>query len=1155
MSAKARYLACVQHSKSNLHTISSETATHYATNRDTTDCKTVDKRTWWQRATLQSAARSAWVALLMSLILISLVYFTSRGEPVATLPLPVNITPPDNVIHTDGFGSAMALDGDILVVGAPYTKVGGNQSQGRVYLYQRNGNSPTDFTFLKSIDGSEGGTNHYFSGAVGVDGDTVVVGSDRGFETRGAVYVFQRNQGGENNWGEVKRIMRADARQFTNFGHTVAIKGDILAVGAPLGYGEVQIFQRNQGGENHWGNTQILNAAYTLTPTIRAGSFGDAIAFDGTTLAIGAKKYRVTQDDLPAGSLPPPVNYSGAVFIFRQENGLWVREAKLLTSDIDLAANWFGSEYGDSLALNGDLLFVGERSGKVNGVYPGKVHVYQRGGGTQSTAGSPGMWGFLAPLTPNDGVDGDYFGEALYAVDNGVFISSQKQGIGRIYFFRNPTTVLGVADTAALHSLLSWSHIYSFTTSTGGATTFGIPIVGEGNSVLIGESSSNEGKGGIRAYLKDALFAYDPTITPTPILVPTETATPLPGSTPTVEPASCASVPSQRIYLPLVASGASTSGAMGSQLESSVSQAEATSTLNPTNNSHAASVTTVLAPGCVIDGPLGSKLGATADAISETLTISIAVTSAPTITLPASATVRSDYLHISAEQNRMAMIESPFVIGVPVPAGADTAHLVVMHTVSPEMVLDSSASEAQWSYLPGLYDAASNLFFARLPFMLRQGSTFVLVNHPDFDSPANPTDPPPAQAAMLDQAAAQTFEAWCMLETFTNPSHCTTNEEAIAVEMATAIYSRMTEVYGYPKTLRVLDTTGQFIVNEAVYVYQRKANYAIHLVSRNDPRCRSALGFYTPSSGFLALCIRAGNPIDEAENETLIHEMFHAFEYSYPAVMRQWELGREQAWAIEGMAEASVKSYRLTSMKRSAHYGATNLQDVDRPLTVGYWGDGNNEEYLAQDFWIYVSARHGRSLAYLHFVLAIGGAHKDQYDLAFRTLFNESFSENYWGWVKNQSIENIWDVGDGTGELCELSADALHTTVPAEFLANRTYWPYDTGSAFDHLQPLTAKVIELKFGDKISAQVGAGYRGCSGLTDPQAYAACVATAQQSLRVKYYIEGEPQCWNENLDGREHEGVWNLTNISKEKRYFAVVANINTQEEQGYFLSIE
>ena len=54
-----------------------------------------------------------------------------------------------------------------------------------------------------------------FGISVAISGDTVVVGAygDDGWwgNDRGAAYVFERNKGGVDNWGQVKKLTASDA--------------------------------------------------------------------------------------------------------------------------------------------------------------------------------------------------------------------------------------------------------------------------------------------------------------------------------------------------------------------------------------------------------------------------------------------------------------------------------------------------------------------------------------------------------------------------------------------------------------------------------------------------------------------------------------------------------------------------------------------------------------------------------------------------------------------------------------------------------------------------------------------------------------------------------------------------------------------------------
>ena len=69
----------------------------------------------------------------------------------------------------------------------------------------------------------------------------------------GAVYLFERNQGGADNWGQVKKLIASDADEDDGFGTSVAISGDTVVVGAPsedgtpghTNRGAAYVFERN----------------------------------------------------------------------------------------------------------------------------------------------------------------------------------------------------------------------------------------------------------------------------------------------------------------------------------------------------------------------------------------------------------------------------------------------------------------------------------------------------------------------------------------------------------------------------------------------------------------------------------------------------------------------------------------------------------------------------------------------------------------------------------------------------------------------------------------------------------------------------------------------------------------------------------------------
>jgi hypothetical protein len=1006
----------------------------------------------------------------------------------------------------------MAIDGDTLVVGAPWTEVNGAEKRGVAYIYTRNGGDPTGFTLLKSITGGDGVELDEFGWSVAIHGDTIVVGTAK--SPSGAAYVFERNHGGANNWGEVRKLVSGDPSAFTHYGRTVAIHGDTIAVAAPLGLGEVHIYQRDQGGADQWGNTQVLDTGLPDDFKIKVASFGETLAFDGDRLIISSPRLGLMAPDVPPGSPVLPDNFVGAVFVYLHQSGHFGLEAKLFSSDIVATANPIHDDaYGASLAINGDTLFVGATTGQSNGVTAGKVFVYQLGAGTTPTLGQPGPWGEVAQLSPSDGiggspgVEGDEFGSALYAGDDGLFVSSLKQGNGKVYFYHNPAAGLA-ANSSAPQTLLAWSERYSFNANTSVGSEFGIPIAGSGESIVIADQAADGARGAIYAYPKDELFAADPNATPTPTPSPTPTETPLPGEPCLPEPQADL----HRLHLPMIAGTAAIR-----QATSANDQAATTGSV-----AQLTPFTGFLAPGCVVSGPGGIKFGVVQEAITQTIALTIEITTAPTETMPAGVIATGDYLRISSAKDKHLAIDKPFVIAMPVPAGADTAHLALgVLTASTE---DTVTSVPQWHFLDGLYDAGQNLFLTTLNSVSAAGQRFVLAQHPDFDSPAN--------GSQVQSAGTRVgnFTVDCYF--FTIPGECTAETEEMVAGHLFDIFQRLTsESMGFTHFPYLRSPLGHIFIGHTTSLLSVEG-FAARIEPETVGTCIGNDGFYTYDLAELTLCYEPADGITTAKLYVLIHEYFHATQYGYAIVQQDRDAGLKKAWITEGMASAAEESYFLDGeMERLSPSRGNGMQKVDDALDVGQSGDLTSEEYDAQDFWVYVGQRFGVGLGYIATLLEDGGITNEGVFAQLQNQFGVPFPDLYWEYVKNQVIEHQVDLGEEPGIACQLTNEALKNGAPVEFPAVEQVFPFDTPSAFDDLPPLTAKVIEIDFTGKASAIIHAGYEGCVGLTDPVAQEACNATARETIKMKLYIAGDSSCSDDVLETDD----WILRNCLKSNGY--------------------
>ncbi len=134
----------------------------------------------------------------------------------------------------DQFGYAVALNGNTLVVGAP-----GEGGAGAAYVFTGSGATWTQQAFLRA---DNAGVGDYFGAFVAVDGDILVVGApgeasnnpadpaNNSAPNAGAAYVFTRSDG---NWTQRGYLKASNAQAEDLFGTSTAVSGDTVVVGAP----------------------------------------------------------------------------------------------------------------------------------------------------------------------------------------------------------------------------------------------------------------------------------------------------------------------------------------------------------------------------------------------------------------------------------------------------------------------------------------------------------------------------------------------------------------------------------------------------------------------------------------------------------------------------------------------------------------------------------------------------------------------------------------------------------------------------------------------------------------------------------------------------------------------------------------------------------
>ena len=160
----------------------------------------------------------------------------------------------------DGFGVELAIAGDTLVVGASTANVGGKFFVGAADLFLRDPASGA-WGAPRRLLAADGAAFDQLGGAgVAVAGDEVFLGvplarGEGGVLQQGAVYVFARDAGGADAWGQAAKLTDASVGSIGHFGASIALEGDLMAVGASRGgggNGQVTILERGGGGPGDW---------------------------------------------------------------------------------------------------------------------------------------------------------------------------------------------------------------------------------------------------------------------------------------------------------------------------------------------------------------------------------------------------------------------------------------------------------------------------------------------------------------------------------------------------------------------------------------------------------------------------------------------------------------------------------------------------------------------------------------------------------------------------------------------------------------------------------------------------------------------------------------------------------------------------------------
>lgn len=299
----------------------------------------------------------------------------------------------DDGLFGDLLGTSIAIDGGIVAVGAPRNDLNTLESVGSVYIFDAS-------TGLQIADyfADDYALQDQFGYSVAISNGIVAIGApyndDNGTDS-GSAYVFDVATG-----TQLFKLLPDDGESLDLFGWSIAIDNGIIAVGSKWdddngsNSGSVYLFDAATG-------VQLRKLLPINGPS--GANFGYSVSIDNGTVAVGAALYN-------GGS---GLNF-GAAYLFDAATGL--QTAALVRAD-----GAQGDYFGWSIAIDSGLVVVGARYDRDNGSQSGSAYLFDAATGAQ-----------VAKLLPSDGAVGDQFGWSAAAGDGVVGVGAYRDDAAAI---------------------------------------------------------------------------------------------------------------------------------------------------------------------------------------------------------------------------------------------------------------------------------------------------------------------------------------------------------------------------------------------------------------------------------------------------------------------------------------------------------------------------------------------------------------------------------------------------------------------------------------------------------------------------------------------------------------------------------------------------
>lgn len=339
---------------------------------------------------------------------------------------------------------------------------------------------------------SDRAANDAYSFSSDIDGSRAIVGAmfedenaigNSTLSESGSAYIYEKNVSGQ--WIETQKIVASDRNNGDNFGYSVAISGDYIAVGAwkedensiggstKMDAGSVYIFERDASGV--WNEVQKIVASDRAIQDL----FGHTLSIDGNYLLVGA----LFEDEDENGM--NTMTDSGSAYLFeRDASGQWNEVQKIVSSD--RASN---DQFSYALSISGDYLTIGsptedeDELGMNTINSSGSAYIFERDG--------LGNWIEVQKIVASDRSDSDNFAYSIGISGDYIAVGSRRDD-------EDPSGMATLSNSGSAYIFErdgtgSWNEVQKIVASDREANDeFGSSISIDMNTIVVGAFSEDE---------------------------------------------------------------------------------------------------------------------------------------------------------------------------------------------------------------------------------------------------------------------------------------------------------------------------------------------------------------------------------------------------------------------------------------------------------------------------------------------------------------------------------------------------------------------------------------------------------------------------------------------------------------------------------------